>query len=327
MGYESLPVTWVDVDLDGEKRILLADNRTSRLGNDNPNALAELLAELAGTDKGLSGTGFDGDDLDALISELAGMPQSGLLDDADPDAIPDDAPTRVKPGEIWQLGRHKIGCLSSLDRADVTRLMGGEEPQMVWADPPYGIDVVNTETGKVGIKSLASTGTYTAIIGDNTTDTAETSFALALAAFPVAVHIWWGGNFYASALPNSPHWIIWDKETDGNLFADAELAWTNQKGTLRQFRHQWMGMIRDSERGEKRVHPTQKPVALAEWCFDKYGKPDDLIFDPFLGSGMSIIAAEQTGRRVYGLELSPEYCSIILSRWEQATGKTAELIE
>ena len=71
MGYESLPVTWVDVDLDGEKRILLADNRTSRLGNDNPNALAELLAELAGTDKGLSGTGFDGDDLDSLLNDLS----------------------------------------------------------------------------------------------------------------------------------------------------------------------------------------------------------------------------------------------------------------
>ena len=77
MGYESLPVTWVDVDLDGEKRILLADNRTSRLGNDNPNALAELLAELAGTDKGLSGTGFDGDDLDQIINDLS---RSGIID-------------------------------------------------------------------------------------------------------------------------------------------------------------------------------------------------------------------------------------------------------
>ena len=123
MGYSQLPVTWVDVDDDAALRILLADNRTGRLGSDNPNALAELLAELAGTDKGLSGTGFDGDDLDALISELAGMPQSGLLDDADPDAIPDDAPTRVKPGELWSMGEHRLLCGDNTKPEDVARLM------------------------------------------------------------------------------------------------------------------------------------------------------------------------------------------------------------
>jgi len=74
LGYRELPVTWVDVDLDAEKRILLADNHTARLGNDNPVALAELLAELAATDKGLLGTAFSGDDLDQLLSDLAGMP-------------------------------------------------------------------------------------------------------------------------------------------------------------------------------------------------------------------------------------------------------------
>jgi len=340
-GMPAVPVIWADVDDDAALRIMLSDNATARAGNDNPNALAELLAELAGTDKGLSGTGFDGDDLQDLIDTLAGMPQSGLLADADPDAIPDDAPTRVKPGQLWSMGEHRLLCGDSTKPEDVARLMDGEAPQMVWADPPYGIDVVNVKTGRgtdsaapgfkqlgrVGARGLSPAGTYAPIIGDSTTDTAVDSFALALDAFPAAIHIWWGGNFYASALPNSPHWIIWDKQTDGNQFADAELAWTNQNGALRQFRHQWMGMLRDSERGEKRVHPTQKPVALAAWCFDKYGKPDDLIFDPFLGSGMSIIAAEQTGRKCYGMELSPEYCSIILERYERATGKQAELIE
>ena len=341
LGYTELPVTWVDVDADSEKRILLADNHTSRLGADNPAALAELLAELAATDKGLAGTAFDADDLDQLLNDLAGMPQSGLLKDADPDEVPENAPTRCKAGDLWQLGRHKVGCLDSLKRDDVCRLMDGEQPGMVWADPPYGIDVVNVETGrgrnsdapgfkksgKVGVTGVTPAGTYAPIIGDETTATAEASSALALGIFPDAVHFWWGGNFYASALPNSPHWVIWDKQTDGNQFADAELCWTNQKGSLRQFRHQWMGMLRESERGQKRVHPTQKPVALAEWAFDKYGKQGDLIFDPFLGSGMSIIAAENTGRRVFGLELSPEYCDVIITRWEKATGQTAELIE
>ena len=86
--------------------------------------------------------------------------------------------------------------------------------------------------------------------------------------------------------------------------------------------------MKASERGERRVHPTQKPIALCEWAFEKYGKPDDLIFDPFLGSAPSIIAAQKMEgtRTVYGFELSPEYCEVVCRRFEQLTGKTAELV-
>jgi len=87
-------------------------------------------------------------------------------------------------------------------------------------------------------------------------------------------------------------------------------------------------MLKDSEHGEKRVHPTQKPQALFSWIAEKYGSVDDLIFDPFLGSGISIIAAEKMegNRTVFGCELSPHYCEIIMQRWEKISGEMAVLI-
>lgn len=104
-----------------------------------------------------------------------------------------------------------------------------------------------------------------------------------------------------------------------NNFADAEIAWTNQSSPIRVFAHLWNGMIKASEQGERRVHPTQKPVKLAEFCFEQYGKSNDLILDLFLGSGMSLIAAEQMeGDRVcVGFEMSSEYCEIICQRFEK----------
>jgi hypothetical protein len=169
-------------------------------------------------------------------------------------------------------------------------------------------------------------GKYAPVIGDDTTATAITAYCLCAEMFPQALHVWWGANYYADALPPSKCWIVWDKENTGN-FADAELAWCNHDSVVRIFRHMWNGLMKDSEKGQRRVHPTQKPIALAEWCFEKYGKEQDIIFDPFLGSGMSVIAAENLNRTVYGCELSPEYIDVIITRWEQHTGQTAQLLE
>ena len=139
--------------------------------------------------------------------------------------------------------------------------------------------------------------------------------------------MWWGGNYYAHELPPSSCWIVWDKENTGD-FADAELAWSNSSTAVRIFKHRWNGMLKDSERGEKRVHPTQKPVALFTWCADRYGKPNDIVFDPFLGSGISIIGSEQLGDRTcYGCELSEHYCDVILTRFQEFTGIEPELLE
>lgn len=189
---------------------------------------------------------------------------------------------------------------------------------------PFGSKDVR---GSVGASNVVEVNKYAPIIGDESIDTAVKAYETAAAIAPKAMHVWWGGNYYSSELPNSNCWIVWDKENTGN-FADAELAWTNSPTAVRIFKHMWNGMVKASEHGQKRVHPTQKPIALAEWCFEKYGNDGDVILDQFLGSGMSIIAAQKMegDRTVYGFELSPEYCTVIIERFEKFTGKNAELV-
>ena len=276
------------------------------------------------------------------------------------DTTPDEeGPTRCQSGDLWQLGEHRLLCGDSTKREDVARLMDGETAQMVWSDPPYGISIVSTD-GKVGhavgtpfggVKAqrlgaaygskpfghvcagnVVPTTPYMPVIGDDSTTTAHASYQLVNEIAPKSAQVWWGANYYADVLPPSSGWIVWDKRSNGdtvmtsNNFADCELAWVSSGGPARIFRHIWNGMIRSSEH-EKRVHPTQKPVMLAAWAFDKYGSADDIILDPFCGSGMSVIAAERTERKVFALEMSPAYCDVILRRWEAETGREATLLD
>lgn len=188
---------------------------------------------------------------------------------------------------------------------------------------PFGSEKVR---GTDGASNLIDVGKYAPVIGDDTTKTAEKASQLYLSLFPKALHVWWGANYYAHVLPPSSCWIVWDKENTGN-FADAELAWCSDKSAVRIFKHMWNGLMKDSERGVRRVHPTQKPVALAAWALEKYGADKDLILDPFLGSGMSLIAAEQLGqRRVFGFELADDYIAVILQRWSDLTGQEPTLL-
>jgi hypothetical protein len=124
----------------------------------------------------------------------------------------------------------------------------------------------------------------------------------------------WGGNYFASALGDCPSPLIWDKQTGKNTYADGEMAFSNVAGTMRIFRHQWCGAFKDSERGEKAVHPTQKPVQLMQWCIDKIPDDGGYILDPFMGSGTTGVACVNLKRRFVGIEIDPDYFDIALSR-------------
>lgn len=271
---------------------------------------------------------------------------------------------KVNPGDVWQLGQHTIACLDSLDEANVKKIVGDSVVTFAFADPPYGINIVATNgyvgggeaydipfggvknridkglgssdgakpfgskkvSGSVGTANLIDVGKYYPVAGDSTTATAKQSAALLLSLYPGACHVWWGANYYTDALPPSPCWIVWDKDNTGN-FADCEMAWTNQPTAARIFEHRWNGMLKASEQGQRRIHPTQKPIALACYCFEEYGNPGDVIIDPFLGSGISVLAAEELGdRRVIGFELEPVYISVILERWQQLTAQPPRLV-
>jgi len=184
------------------------------------------------------------------------------------------------------------------------------------SDPPYGIAFAHggNDNSGIGKGKYATAFAGEAIAGDD----APFDPAPWLKTAPSA--ILWGANHYASRLPDGARWLVWDKRAAShhtNDFADCELAWTNLGGVARVFRHHWDGMMRASERGQPRVHPTQKPVALMMWCIGF--TPDGArIFDPFMGSGTTGVAAVQLGRAFTGIELDPGYFDIACRRIEEA---------
>jgi len=126
----------------------------------------------------------------------------------------------------------------------------------------------------------------------------------------------WGANHYASRLPDSAAWLVWDKRggTAENNLSDCELAWCNVGGSARLKMHMWNGLCRDSEIGEH-LHPTQKPVIVMAWAMDKAKVPAGaVVVDPYMGSGTTGIACIRTGRRFVGIEKDPAHYATALER-------------
>jgi DNA modification methylase len=301
------------------KAYIIADNRLALNAGWNEELLTIELNDLLADGFALDILGFDSDELKSLLDPVT--PTEGLTDEEAVPEVPEEPKT--KPGDIYQLGRHRLMCGDSTSIDAVEKLMDGQKADMVFTDPPYGISIVGKK-GSVGGVKLAKVGTYAPVAGDDSIDVAIEAIQV-IKTLKAKVEIIWGGNYYANQLENSSCWIVWDKNNTGN-FADAELAWTNQKTAVRIFKHTWNGMLKDSERGERRVHPTQKPVALAVWCFNQYGDDCETVLDLFGGSGSTLIACEKLGRTNFTMELDPKYCDVIVKRWEDLTGKKAELI-
>jgi site-specific DNA-methyltransferase (adenine-specific) len=173
------------------------------------------------------------------------------------------------------------------------------------ADPPYGI-------GECGAKNhsrsrIAKAKEYTAKDWDFQSLSSD-YFSEILRISKNAII--WGANHFISRLPyDSSCWIVWDKENGNNDFADCELAWTNYKSAVRRFTFRWAGMLQGNmKHKEERIHPTQKPIALYSWILDNYAMGGGgKIFDPFLGSGSSRIAAYKKGYDFYACELDKDY--------------------
>ena len=320
LGLETVPVILCDDMSEAQiKAFRISVNRVAEFAEWDNDLLRIELDELGEMGFDLELTGFSLDEIEGLeVEEIA--PE--YEEDADGEITEPPAEPITKEGDVWILGKHRLMCGDSTSIDAVDKLMDGNKVDMVNTDPPYGIKIVG-KNGKVGGDNLAKNGVYAPIAGDETIDVAIESINVINALNP-KVQIIWGGNYYADKLPNSPCWIVWDKQNTGN-FADCELAWTNQDTAVRMFSHMWNGMIKASEHGQKRVHPTQKPVALAEWCIENYGKDCETILDLFGGSGFTLIASEKKGKSSFTMELSPHYCDVIINRWQTLTGKDAVL--
>lgn len=255
--------------------------------------------------------------------------ETEIVEDEAPEVDEENEPI-TKLGDIWQLGRHRLMCGDSTDKATVELLMNGNKADMVFTDPPYGIDVVSGNKvggdkpfGNVDGNNIVKANEYMSIKGDDTTDTARLNYEIVKDLSEN--QIIFGGNYFTDFLPPKACWCIWDKENTGN-FADVEMAWTSFDKGAKLYRWLWNGLCRKGERsieGKSRVHPTQKPVGLIAEILKDFTKENDIILDCFGGSGSTLIACEQIDRQCYMIEYETHYCDVIIKRWETLTGEKA----
>ena len=186
-------------------------------------------------------------------------------------------------------------------------------------DPPYGIGEDGSKNHTRGKKAVSKN--YKAFSG-NDLEAPEQLYFDKLRRISKN-QIIWGANHFISQLPyNSSCWLVWDKDNGETDFADCELAWTSFKTAVRKFKYKWQGMLQQNMKNKEfRIHPTQKPVALYDWIFHHYAKPNDLILDTHLGSGSSRIAAHKAGLSFVGCELDADYFKAQEKRFKEFTAQ------
>ena len=288
MGIEEVPCVFVNLNLDKERELNV------RLNKNTGGWDFDILADMFDMDE-LIDWGFKEEELVGFSAEEE---KEGLIDD---DEIPEEVEPVCKLGDIWELGSHRLLCGDSTKKENIELLLGDINIDLLLTDPPYGIDADKMTLG-TGRKEFHR-GDW-----DSKKPVIDVFFDYS------DRYIIWGGNYFADILPINNDWLCWYKKNDNLSFSEFELAWTNLGKNTRHISHHWGG--------EKKKHPTQKPLDVILWCMGII-KGYKNILDPFLGSGSTLIACEKTNRVCYGMELDPHYCDVIINRWEQYTGKKA----
>ena len=312
---------------DAKKRAyVLADNKLAMNAGWDNEMLALELGEIGDLGFDLDLTGFTADEIAALIPEQI---EPGLTDEDEVPELPEQPVTVL--GDVWVLGKHRLMCGDSTSIDAVDKLMDGQKADMVFTDPPYGMHL-DADYSDMSSKFKGSKGgnKYANVIGDHndfSPDLIQTVFA----NFEYCKEIFlWGADYYSDLLPNrnDGSWIVWDKRGDDSadkMFGSTfELCWSRNRHKRDMARIKWAGIFgMEKEHDKKRVHPTQKPSALIEWFFDKWGSKGDTVADLYGGSGSTLIAAEKTSRQARLMELDPKYVDVIIKRWQDFTGKIA----
>jgi DNA modification methylase len=303
LGDETVPVLVLDVDEAEADKVLATLDPLAAMAEADAAKLDAILREVD--------TGSP--DVQQLLAALAD--EAGLYQDEAKEIVEDEIPEPpadpiTKPGDLWLLGEHRLLCGDSTKAEDVERLMAGAKADLLLTDPPYGINADRQHFEGHGWVLREKTE------WDKDRPSRE---AIEHARAMASEQIVWGGNYFTDYLPPSMGWLVWDKGQRDFSLADCELAWRSERKAARVFTY-----ARAKSNREERHHPTQKPVGLMAWCVEQ-SNDAKTIYDPFLGSGTTLIAAEQLGRKCYGMEISPQYCDVIVKRWETLTGKKATL--
>jgi DNA modification methylase len=304
------PVGWTWEQI---RAFALADNRTAELAEWDDKVLADQLLELDANGWELEELGFE-----------SLQPPLGEDDDNEPLSF-DDAPTRAKLGDHWVIGKHHVICGDSFNDSHYEKLFKIDKPNAVITDPPYGINLDTNYLSNEKVKG----NNYSKIIDDDKPFNAN-YFANKFNF--IQEQFWFGANYYIRTLSESDlkgSWLVWDKrneKVDTAIGSGFELCWSKNKHKQDLLRYIWNGFTA-KETDSKRVHPTQKPIAMLIEIIERWIKPESIVIDMFAGSGSTLIACEKTGRIGYGIELDPKYVDVILDRLEKQTGLEAQLIE
>lgn len=332
LGMESVPCIVAD-DLTEEqiKAFRLADNKVGELAEWDFDLLSDELDGILDID--MSEFGFDLD--------IPGEEREVVEDDFD--ATPPEEPV-ARFGQIYKLGRHRLMCGDSTDKETVELLMDGKKADMVFTDPPYGMNLDTDYSGMKNNLDFAKSKNFTGgkKYEQGKVDDFNPQMIDAVLSIDAKEMFLWGADYFAELLPfkNDGSWIVWDKRANGNddieedyssdkMYGSCfELCWSKNKHKRDIARVKWAGVFgTEQEFDHKRYHPTQKPTKLAEWFLKRYSKDGHIVIDLFGGSGSTLIACEQLDRTCYMMEYDPKYVDVIIKRWEEFTGRKAELIE
>jgi len=337
LGWRTLNVVRTELEGSDATAYAIADNRTADLAEWDDGALAEILSALQIEDEALlTSTGFSSDELAALVDDTTGINEG----QTDPDEVPEapEDPT-VQPGQIWAMGDHRLMCGDATKAEDVAALMNGQRADLVFTDPPYNI----AEKNKGVAASVRET--HAALMRsewdrDFSFQSVEESFALAMAencsvyvctSHHLAGSIWewmdqWADHF---------SWCVWSKPNPMPSLTKRHWTWcaemicyaTRGKHTF-NFPPEGhaLSVWGLAPNPKNDLHPTQKPVHVPAHAISHSSGAGQLVADLFMGSGSTLIACEQLDRDCYGMEIDPVYCDVVIKRWEDFTGKTAELV-
>ena len=346
LGITDIPVILCDEWTPAQvKAFRLMVNRSATWADWDEELLALELGDLQTSDYDLALTGFDTKEIDDFL--LKGAPE----EDAPP---PLPLVPVTKPRDLWLCGLNRVLCGDATDAEAVSRLLGGRQPFLMVSDPPYGIELDSEWRDRAGLnqrgpaepsylKQRTKGHRETSISGDTRADWSE-AFAL-IPSLEVA-YVFHASQFTREVLDGllrigflHHQQIIWNKGrpvlTRTHYWFQHEPCWYVRKKNA-----PWYGkagenstiwdspspkFIMGGSGEEKHDHPTQKPVELMRKPILNHTRPGELVYDPFLGSGTTLAAAELTKRVCYGLELDPKYVDVVVERWQGLTGKKATL--
>ena len=335
MGMESAPVIRLGHLTEAQARAFrLADNQIALNAGWDAALLKVELLDLSTLGFDMNLVGFSQDELSAMLAGGGAAIDEAAADDPAPEP-PTDPVTR--PGDLWLLGEHRLLCGDATSATDVARLLDGAVPHLMATDPPYGVNYDPTWRNRAGVSSSDRTG---AVANDDRADWRE-----AWALFPGDVAYIWHAGRYSRVVAESLEacgfairsQIIWGKtrlvlgrgdyhyQHEPAFYAVREGKTGHWQGARDQTTLWSIATRGDEAEDPETVHGTQKPVECMRRPILNTSAPGDAIYEPFSGSGTTLIAAEMTARKCLAMEIDPAYCDVAVRRWQDLTGRDAVL--